>query len=136
MNPTYNFYQTAAGILQVTMQNGILQEVQFVEAAPAKVAALPQTMPKFVMQGTEFQKQVWQAAMAIPAGTTMTYQELAQKIGKPQAARAVGRALAENKLAYFIPCHRIIQKSGKLGGYAWGIARKRALLQAEKVFLV
>ena len=82
-------------------------------------------------KGTVFQKEVWQALLRIPAGTTVSYSELARKLGRPKATRAVATACAANKLAVVIPCHRVVRSDGSLGGYRWGIERKRALLNLE-----
>ena len=82
-------------------------------------------------QGTPFQRQVWQALKAIPAGKTLSYAELAQKIGRPRAARAVGRACGANPIPILIPCHRVIAANGSLGGYSSGLDRKRWLLWHE-----
>jgi len=84
------------------------------------------------IQGTEFQLQVWQALLAIPYGQTSTYREIARQIGKPQASRAVGNAIGNNPIAILIPCHRVIQSSGKLGGYKWGIQYKTRILEWER----
>lgn len=83
------------------------------------------------IQGTVFQQQVWQALRNIPYGTTVTYSELAQRIGVPKAVRAVASACAANVLAVVIPCHRVVRLDGALSGYRWGIARKKALLEHE-----
>jgi AraC family transcriptional regulator of adaptative response/methylated-DNA-[protein]-cysteine methyltransferase len=83
------------------------------------------------VQGTAFQQQVWQALCAIPAGATATYAEIAARIGRPTAARAVARACATNPVAVVVPCHRVVRTGGGLGGYAGGIARKRDLLRRE-----
>lgn len=83
------------------------------------------------IQGTAFQQQVWQALRTIPCGETVSYQQLANAIGKPKAVRAVASACAANKLAIVIPCHRVIRGDGALSGYRWGIARKAQLLQRE-----
>ncbi|WP_288370084.1 methylated-DNA--[protein]-cysteine S-methyltransferase [uncultured Marinobacter sp.] len=82
-------------------------------------------------KGTVFQKEVWQALLRIPAGTTVSYSELARMLGRPKATRAVATACAANKLAVVIPCHRVVRSDGSLGGYRWGIERKRALLNLE-----
>ncbi len=82
-------------------------------------------------QGTPFQHEVWRALRAIPWGQTTTYGELAQRLGRPKAARAVGRANATNPISIVVPCHRVIGTSGKLTGYAGGLARKEALLALE-----
>jgi AraC family transcriptional regulator of adaptative response/methylated-DNA-[protein]-cysteine methyltransferase len=83
------------------------------------------------MQGTAFQRSVWQALRKVPAGQTVTYAELARRIGHPRAVRAVGHACATNPLAVLIPCHRAVRSDGGLAGYRWGLARKRALLARE-----
>jgi AraC family transcriptional regulator of adaptative response/methylated-DNA-[protein]-cysteine methyltransferase len=86
------------------------------------------------LQGTAFQTQVWQALLDIPFGQTITYQELAQSIGRPTAARAVGNAVGRNPISFLIPCHRVIRSSGKLGGYRWGFPCKTALLDWEQTY--
>ena len=83
------------------------------------------------IRGTAFQRQVWDALRAIPAGSTSTYTEVARSIGRPSAVRAVANACASNELAVVIPCHRVIRGDGGLGGFRWGIERKRALLDGE-----
>ena len=85
--------------------------------------------------GTPFQQHVWHALQSIPFGTTLTYRELAQRLGMPGAARAVGHANGRNPIAIVIPCHRLIASDGQLRGYAGGIALKRRLLQHEGVQL-
>ncbi|MCL9775345.1 methylated-DNA--[protein]-cysteine S-methyltransferase [Vibrio methylphosphonaticus] len=82
-------------------------------------------------KGTPFQMQVWQALCDIPYGHLMSYQELADYIGNPKAVRAVGSANGKNPISVIVPCHRVIGKSGKLTGYAGGVARKQALLNLE-----
>jgi AraC family transcriptional regulator of adaptative response/methylated-DNA-[protein]-cysteine methyltransferase len=84
------------------------------------------------VRGTAFQQRVWRALAAIPAGTTMTYAELAARLRMPHAARAVGSACAANPVAVAIPCHRVVRTDGSLAGYRWGIDRKRALLERER----
>jgi len=83
------------------------------------------------VRGTAFQQRVWRALQEIPAGTTVTYAEVAARIGNPKAVRAVASACAANKLAVAIPCHRVVRRDGALTGYAWGVERKRRLLAAE-----
>jgi AraC family transcriptional regulator, regulatory protein of adaptative response / methylated-DNA-[protein]-cysteine methyltransferase len=78
-----------------------------------------------------FQQQVWKALQDIPLGTTVSYTEVAQRIGKPKAVRAVATACASNVLAVAIPCHRVLRGNGELSGYRWGVDRKRSLLDAE-----
>ncbi len=86
---------------------------------------------RVLVRGTNFQVQVWRALLSIPAGSLRSYGHLAAAIGKPRAARAVGTAIGQNPVALLIPCHRVIQASGALGGYRWGLARKAAALAAE-----
>jgi AraC family transcriptional regulator of adaptative response/methylated-DNA-[protein]-cysteine methyltransferase len=83
------------------------------------------------IRGTAFQQRVWQALREIPAGETATYAEIALRLGEPKAVRAVAGACAANKLAVAIPCHRVIRNDGSLSGYAWGVDRKRALIDRE-----
>lgn len=83
------------------------------------------------VRGTVFQQRVWQALQKIPAGTTASYSEIAQRIGAPKSIRAVAGACAANALAVAIPCHRVVRTDGGLSGYRWGVARKRALLDRE-----
>jgi AraC family transcriptional regulator of adaptative response/methylated-DNA-[protein]-cysteine methyltransferase len=84
------------------------------------------------IRGTVFQQRVWQALGAIPVGATMTYSELAARIGAPRAVRAVAGACAANAIAVEIPCHRVVRRDGSLAGYRWGVERKRALLARER----
>lgn len=84
-------------------------------------------------QGTPFQCAVWEELRRIPYGTTCTYGEIAARLGRPKAVRAVGQANHHNPLPIFIPCHRVIGKSGALTGYAGGLALKQALLELEGV---
>ncbi len=81
--------------------------------------------------GTAFQWKVWKALQSISYGTTMSYSGIAEALGEPKAARAVARACATNHVALIIPCHRVVGRDGELHGYAWGVKRKRALLDME-----
>lgn len=83
------------------------------------------------LRGTNFQIKVWEALMNIPTGTVTTYEQIALSIGNPRAVRAVGSAVGDNPIAYLIPCHRVIRKSGEFGNYMWGSARKKAILVKE-----
>jgi AraC family transcriptional regulator, regulatory protein of adaptative response / methylated-DNA-[protein]-cysteine methyltransferase len=83
-------------------------------------------------QGTPFQKKVWKALRAIPAGMTISYSELARQVDAPQAVRGVASACGANPIALAVPCHRVVAKNGSLGGYRWGVERKRALLEKEQ----
>jgi AraC family transcriptional regulator of adaptative response/methylated-DNA-[protein]-cysteine methyltransferase len=95
--------------------------------APAKALELP-----LDIRGTAFQRQVWEALREIPHGETATYGDIARRIGKPAAVRAVGTACGANHIAVAIPCHRVVGRDGALTGYRWGVERKRKLLEREK----
>ena len=84
------------------------------------------------IRGTAFQRRVWEVLRAIPAGTTLTYTDVAARLGQPSAVRAVAGACAANKLAVAVPCHRVLAATGALAGYRWGVDRKRALLARER----
>jgi AraC family transcriptional regulator of adaptative response/methylated-DNA-[protein]-cysteine methyltransferase len=83
------------------------------------------------LRGTAFQQRVWQALRKIPFGSTVSYTDLARKLGKPKSVRAVAQACAANRLAVAIPCHRVVRNDGGLSGYRWGVERKRELLKRE-----
>ncbi len=85
------------------------------------------------IQGTAFQSRVWKALRQIPLGDTVSYSDVAKRIGEPSATRAVASACAKNKIAVLIPCHRVIATDGGLAGYRWGMERKRELLKREAV---
>jgi AraC family transcriptional regulator of adaptative response/methylated-DNA-[protein]-cysteine methyltransferase len=85
------------------------------------------------IQGTAFQSRVWKALRQIPLGDTVSYSDVAKRIGEPAASRAVASACAKNKIAMLIPCHRVIATDGRLAGYRWGMERKRELLKREAV---
>ncbi len=84
------------------------------------------------IRGTVFQRRVWDALRRIPRGETRSYQEIARAVGAPRAVRAVGSACGANPVALIVPCHRVLRSDGGLGGYAWGLERKRKLLGLEK----
>jgi AraC family transcriptional regulator, regulatory protein of adaptative response / methylated-DNA-[protein]-cysteine methyltransferase len=84
------------------------------------------------LHGTVFQQAVWAALREIPPGTTASYRELAERIGRPTAVRAVAAACAANPVAVLVPCHRVLRSDGGLSGYHWGVERKRALLDRER----
>jgi len=86
-----------------------------------------------LIKGTNFQVKVWQALLAVPFGSLVSYQDIANAISMPAAARAVGNAIAKNPIAYFIPCHRVITRAGKAHNYRWGSARKKAIQGWEAV---
>ena len=101
------------------------QVVGLIEA-PENGLALP-----LDIRGTVFQQRVWRALQAIPVGETVSYADIARRIGAPKAVRAVAGACAANMLAVAIPCHRVVRNDGTLSGYRWGVDRKKALLEKE-----
>jgi AraC family transcriptional regulator of adaptative response/methylated-DNA-[protein]-cysteine methyltransferase len=103
----------------------VAQVVGFVEA-PALGLNLP-----LDIRGTAFQERVWQALREIPPGATVSYADVAARIGSPKAVRAVAQACGANAIAVAIPCHRVVRKDGDLSGYRWGVERKRELLSRE-----
>jgi AraC family transcriptional regulator, regulatory protein of adaptative response / methylated-DNA-[protein]-cysteine methyltransferase len=103
----------------------VAEVVGFVEA-PRMGLDLP-----LDVRGTAFQQRVWQALRGIPAGKTASYAEVARRIGRPKAVRAVAQACGANPIAVAIPCHRVVKNDGVLSGYRWGVERKRALLEKE-----
>ncbi|HLW30052.1 MAG TPA: methylated-DNA--[protein]-cysteine S-methyltransferase, partial [Brumimicrobium sp.] len=86
---------------------------------------------KLHIKGTDFQLKVWKTLLEIPLGKLSTYGEIAQHIQKPKAARAVGTAIGSNPIAFLIPCHRVVQSSGGIGGYMWGADRKVKIINWE-----
>jgi AraC family transcriptional regulator, regulatory protein of adaptative response / methylated-DNA-[protein]-cysteine methyltransferase len=104
-----------------------VQEVVRAVDAPGQAGHIP-----LDAQGTAFQRRVWKALQEIPAGRTASYADVARAIHAPRAARAVAQACASNPLAVLVPCHRVVRSTGALGGYRWGVARKRRLLERER----
>jgi AraC family transcriptional regulator of adaptative response/methylated-DNA-[protein]-cysteine methyltransferase len=107
--------------------NWVQTVVAYIESPP-QVLDLP-----LDIQGTAFQRQVWKALQNISPGTTATYSDVAEQIGKPKAVRAVANACAANKIAVAVPCHRVVRQDGNLGGYKWGLDRKQELLKREAI---
>jgi len=83
------------------------------------------------LSGTNFQIKVWEALLKVPSGAVASYEDIAARLGMPKASRAVGNAVAQNPIAYIIPCHRVVRKLGEFGNYRWGAARKKAMLGWE-----
>jgi AraC family transcriptional regulator, regulatory protein of adaptative response / methylated-DNA-[protein]-cysteine methyltransferase len=105
--------------------------IELIEQGRPATAELP-----LDLRGTVFQQRVWRALQQIPAGETITYGELARRLAVPGGARAVARACGANPTAVVVPCHRVVAADGGLGGYRWGIERKKALLEQESFALV
>jgi AraC family transcriptional regulator, regulatory protein of adaptative response / methylated-DNA-[protein]-cysteine methyltransferase len=115
-----------AEIVESEMQDLKARILAFIEGE-ASLARLP-----LDVRGTVFQRRVWEELRRIPRGETRTYREIARAIGAPAAVRAVGSACGANPVALVVPCHRAVRTDGGLGGYAWGLARKKKLLKLEK----
>ena len=124
---------TALEQLRQTWPNARLSEYPSRTAAVVERIFSPDssTPVPLHLRGTNFQIKVWEALLRLPPGQLTTYQSLAEQIHSPTAARAVGNAVAHNPLAYIIPCHRVLQKSGHFGNYRYGPARKKAILGWE-----
>jgi methylated-DNA-[protein]-cysteine S-methyltransferase len=116
----------APAYLQPLIEAAKRELTAYFAGAPTDFAALP-----LDPQGTPFQRRVWQELRRIPRGQAISYKELAKRIGKPRASRAVGQANAVNPIPIIVPCHRVIAADGSLGGYSSGLERKRWLLRHE-----
>ena len=118
--------------LRVRWPHALLREAPADTAAPlTEVLAGRAPTCAVHLQGTAFQLKVWQALLALPPARRISYSALARALGHPAAARATGHAVARNCLAMLVPCHQVLAASGALGGYRWGLSRKRALLALE-----
>ncbi len=91
----------------------------------------PDAPLRVVLIGTDFELRVWETLLNVPMGRATTYSDIARKIGKPKAARAVGAAVGRNPISFVVPCHRVLGRSGALTGYHWGLARKQAIIGWE-----
>jgi O-6-methylguanine DNA methyltransferase len=116
-----------AGVLHTWHQQVAQALEDYFSGNPAQVQN-----PPLDLQGTPFQRRVWLELQKIPWGKTVSYRELATRLGRPQAARAVGQACGANPVPILIPCHRVIAADGSLGGYSSGLERKRRLLAHEQ----
>ncbi len=143
------YYKSPIGVLEIELKNDIVLGLKVVESCDnvsevtgyfAEVAKqldeyFAGKRTKFELnispKGTEFQKKVWKKLLKIPYGKTMSYQEIAEAIGNPNAQRAVGSACNKNPILLIIPCHRVLSKTGKLTGFACGVDRKEQLLKLE-----
>jgi len=147
-----HIYQSPIGAIKITSQQHCIQEIIFTDRP--ELVTLSDTMPEVIHQcmeelieyfsgsrrsftvaidqaGTEFQQKVWKELHELPFGKTLSYGDLAKKMGDPNLVRAVANANGKNKIAIIIPCHRIIGSDKSLVGYAWGKSRKKWLLQHE-----
>lgn len=126
--------KTPWGDLGLIWENGFLIKAYFIsESFIAKNPSIAFEWPQYPLQfqGSEFAIQVWKEVQKISYGTTCTYSDLAKRLNRPLAVRAVASAVARNPLALFVPCHRIVPKSGGWGNYRWGSNRKKAILESE-----
>jgi AraC family transcriptional regulator of adaptative response/methylated-DNA-[protein]-cysteine methyltransferase len=118
---------------QAEIRRGASEASHWVRAIVRQLAG---TQPRLDLPtdvvATAFQRRVWEALRSIPCGTTRSYGEVAREIGQPRAVRAVARACATNPTAIVVPCHRVIRSDGALGGYRWGLERKKLLLNRER----
>jgi len=110
--------------------NSLLEQLR-TELANYFAGKLTRFQVPLVYSGSEFQMAVWNALQLIPYGESLSYEALAHRLGRPKAVRAVGSANGQNRIAILVPCHRVVNKNGQLGGYGGGLWRKKALLELE-----
>ena len=115
-----------ASVAEAKDETGAIIERIFAQTGKAAAGSL-----RLLLRGSNFQLKVWQALLQIPEGKITSYGHLAKQLSAPGASRAVGTAVGQNPIAYLIPCHRVLRQTGELGGYRWGIERKRAILGRE-----
>ena len=137
----YLAFQEDEQAAQVELKNtfpnaSFTQETDLIQQNALLIFESSRSNPKGVklhLKGSDFQLKVWEALLKIPTGQLVTYGDVAVRIGKPSASRAVGTAVGNNPVAFLIPCHRVIQSGGKVGGYKWGNTRKTAMIGWEGV---
>lgn len=114
-------------------QATLVRKDQEIAETLARIFAVgnPQAPVHLLLRGTNFQVKVWEALLRIPPGTALSYRKLAGIVGNARAQRAVGTALAHNRIAFLIPCHRVLRENGEIGQYRWGSERKHAMLALE-----
>lgn len=135
----YYKIEAEIGVIQIEFNKNVITSITFsddngdTQIEKIKIKKLYKKLKKYkyIEQGTDFQKIVWNEIKKIPFGETKTYQQIANNIGKPNSCRAVANACGKNNLALLIPCHRVVGKND-LGGYKWNINRKIKLLELEK----
>jgi AraC family transcriptional regulator of adaptative response/methylated-DNA-[protein]-cysteine methyltransferase len=128
-------FETVRKLFQLPVVPGTNQHLERLQDELARYFAgtLRSFSVPLVYPGTAFQRRVWEQLLLVPYGETRSYHEMASAVGNPAAVRAVGRANGLNRLAIVIPCHRIVNKNGDLGGYGGGLRRKQYLLNLEQV---
>lgn len=152
MNQQHTYYQSPIGSIKIVANATAVTELSFVETDGESKDSSPileQTINeleeyfngkrkaftvKLSPQGSQFQQRVWKALQSIPFGKTVSYQDIANQLGDPKATRAVGHANGSNPIALLLPCHRVIGSDGKLTGYAFGVQRKKWLLDHESEY--
>lgn len=148
----WTYYESPIGWICISGNGGSIAETRLMDAAPTTfydpvpdylklaVRQLDEyfkgqrqrfELPLDIRQGTEFQQAIWRLLLEIPYGKTVTYTQIAERWGDRKAIRAVGGAIGQNPIGIIIPCHRVIGADGSLTGFAWGVERKRQLLQLE-----
>jgi len=147
------YYQSQIGLIEIAGDEKELRSVDFVVTSEAATSEVPLHLQecfrqieeyfpgkrkefslKLRLEGTDFQKKVWQELMKIPYGETVSYKDIAEAIANPKAVRAVGQANHNNPISIIVPCHRVIGRDGKLVGYGGGLWRKEWLLEHERRF--
>ena len=150
-----NYYQSEIGLLEIRGSEQGIVSISFVESRQAEGSSSHPLLEDCIvqldeyfqgtrwefsvalgLQGTDFQKQVWQYLLTIPYGQTVSYHDVALALGKPQGNQAVGNANGKNPIAIIIPCHRVLGSNGKLTGYGGGLWRKEWLLRHEGALIV
>ena len=104
---------------------------QYADAIFGARTSVAKASTRLVLIGSDFELRVWETLLRIPMGQAVSYQHIARHLGKPTASRAVGSAVGRNPLSFVVPCHRVLRADGTLGGYHWGLTRKRALIGWE-----
>ncbi|MGG3999514.1 methylated-DNA--[protein]-cysteine S-methyltransferase [Anoxybacillus kestanbolensis] len=144
------YYESPIGWLQIVGTNEGIERIDVVERGEDQNEKVPEPLMQSLEEleqyfqkkrtsfsmplklvGTPFQLRVWEALQTIPYGQTVSYADIAKQIGQPKAVRAVGNAVGNNPITIVVPCHRVVRTGGGLGGYAWGIERKKWLLTHE-----
>ena len=147
------YYHSPVGVIKLEEENGFITALSFVETVEESSKELSQTLIMVIEQldeyfagkrinfdlpleqnGTSFQQKAWDYLKTIPYGETVSYKDEAIAIGNPKGCRAVGSANGRNKIAIIVPCHRVVNENGRLGGYAYGLEIKRRLLEMEQNF--
>lgn len=145
----YCIVDSCFGLMTVAFTNKGICAMEFIDGPAEAVEVLRRRFPsadirescseyvcmdevRLHIHGTEFLHRVWRALLTIPYGKVATYGDIARAIGRPEAVRAVGSAIGRNPVALLIPCHRVVRSGGGLGGYYWGVDRKRIILEHER----